>query len=266
MSGDALHILLALSDDKLVHDIAQKIRNRFELINVQIDVLDDGKRAAAEFRNRRHSIVIVGRHLPGIDGLALVEEIRKIDGAISIFLVGAEGEAINGVESVSAPIVNWTEFLNRIQTAIPDDLKAKYGLFERNSQLFEKVVEYAKKYRMTSAQQAEPIICIPSFYEARDAGAISLSAVQKKSLEQKSIIFKQLAPSERRRVLRADLMVLGSLLAVTGLVFYFLRDSPFDSIFSIKGVCAGLSCFSVFGFFIGHALERFLFASDIEVN
>lgn len=265
MTGDELKILLVLTDDPLAQEITRKIRSRFEKLNVEIRVSDDGARAASEFRIHRHSMVIAGLHLPGLDGRNLAEEVRKIDGSVTIFLLGG-ADAEPGLEIVQTPIVNWTEFLNRVQAAIPDDLKAKYGLYERNTLLFDKVSEYAKKYRIPALATASPIICIPTVFESQGNESVGTISSATKISKATQFVYRELSSSDRRRVLRTELCILAVLSALTGAQFFFLKDQPFDSVFSIKGVSVLITGFSFFGFFVGHAFERFFFAGDVRAE
>lgn len=262
MNTSRLDILLVCSEDTLMHEISQKIRARFEKLEIHIDVFDDGKRAANEFKNKRHHIVIATEHLPGLSGTQLSEEVRKIDGSTSIFILG-EANAGVGIEQIALPIVNWTEFLNRVQLALPDEIKSKYGLVERNNRLYEQLVEYGQKYKVASKESTtSPILCIPRFFE--DDGTSNSKMGPSSSTTGATIktIFKALDPTARAKNLKIELVILGLLTCVTMIMLYIYRDSPLGWI-SIPGCLVGLTSFSFAGFFVGHAFDRFLFSKDV---
>ncbi len=268
--NDSIPVLVALTDRKLTHQILQKTKQKFPRLPLQMEVCDDGTRALQDFKQKHHPVLIVGQDLPGTDGATLVQEIRKLDGSVNIlFLTPSVDEKFENVEVIKLPLVDWTNFLNRFQFAIPDDWKARFGLFERNSKNYSRLVEFGKKYeRKTDPESINSgaILTIPVFFEEATVQGSSISStdsLKSKSTSQFKTIYRDLDPVAKKRAVRFELGLLAILLTSTLSYYYFKRDEEIG-MFSLTSLLMGLTLLSFFGFFLGRVLDKYVFSKSIQ--
>jgi CheY-like chemotaxis protein len=248
-------ILIAAVDGQLRHQLSQKVRARFASVPLEIDVAQDGKQAINEYRLKGHGLLILDINLAGIDGLEMAREVRKVDGGAGIFLLGAAASGtVEGVESVDLPIVDWTTLLNRIQNFFPDELKARYGLFERDTALYNQLVEYGRKYIATapvSSDAHDALILIPNFFPGAE---VPLEKVTAADAGKASVARLQIQASNWR-ALSLELCLLGMLITATvGVYFVHFQDG--SAWLALRLPIAGLTGLAVLGFFLGRAFER----------
>ncbi len=270
---DHLQILLVMSDDQLAHQVQQKIKTKFAKVPLQFDTMSDAKLALGAFKSSRHAIVIAAAHLSGMDGLQLLREIKRIDGAVFTLLLGHSPEArAESIEALQLPIIDWTDFIGKVQAAIPDDLKARFGLFERNTLLFEKLTEYGKKYLIETAEVSRPaVFCIPKYFSSGVESQAEVPSQERQSQglkksAQSLIRYQALSIEQQKRTLKVEILILCVVLIITGGVFYFYREESSDGLLSPKGLATILSGVSFLGFFISRSFDRFLFAQDVDLQ
>ncbi len=255
-------ILLALTDSNLARQISEKIKERFEKVPLQFDVSEDGHRALNDFRNKLHELVFISQDLAGLNGEDFAREAGRDSGYTMVFVLGAkEGAGASQVERVPLPIVNWTDFLDRVQAALPEEVKARFGLTQRNSILYEKLTEYGKKYLTKASDDGDlaPLICIPQILNENPIA-------QKDSVVQKvfeKTIFPVLSSEQYKVALHWEVSILTSLLVITAGV-YIWSDGSDDSLFSFKTLLALLTVISFFGFFVSRAFDRFILSKNSE--
>lgn len=257
-SSERISLLLAMTDTHLIQQMVSKVRTRFPQITFEVFISEDGTRALADCQQKKPFLIVVSADLPGMDGESLIREIRKSDGALPIiYLKPAEREAPDSAEIVAQPIVDWTDFLTRVQTAIPDDLKVKFGLFQRDGLLYSKLTEFGKKYQNAagSVGATAPIVTIPKFFDATTAGNTGSPLPQASSAPQ--IIYKELSPEHSRKALFVELSILVLLTLGTAFV-HSSKWSGEDGWLSIRSALTALTIFSYFGFFLGRILNRFV--------
>lgn len=263
-TNDRISILLAVVDNHLAHLVVQKIRTQFARLPLEINRVEDGQRAFDDFQNRRASMIICAGDLPHLSGANLAREIRKRDGAVPIFyLKSATDQAPEGVDPIAVPIVDWTDFLLKVQASLPDDWKAKFGLFERNSALYKRLVAFGEKYHASSSERPnqEPLISIPRLFESEASSEASPKAVAEKPSEKK-IVFKEISKEQHRKVLTLEFSILAALTFAT-LGFHFWQSSVPETMFSIKRLLTLITVFSYFGFFTGRAFDRYVISKKL---
>ena len=259
-------VTIALTDRHLSHQMVQKIKSQFARLPLEINLVDDGKRAWSDFQAHHPVIVIAGADLPSMSGLELIKEIQKVDGSTGLLLLKQDQSQVSdGIDSIDLPIVDWTSFLNKFQGLIPDDWKAKFGLFDRNSALYQKLVEYGKRYRSVTEnldENSDHLVCIPNFFDQGSSG--KEFRPKNSSAQSEKIIFRELSKAQLNKVLVIELVLLAGLTLVTAFLYSGKIGFGEDSFFSIRSLMAAVTGFSYFGFFLGRGFDRYILSKQIK--
>ena len=256
---DSIHILVAVTDSALASDFVRQLKAALGEIESVFAVATDGKRALADFKAERPQIVIASSDLPGIDGAKLAHEIAKISGETSIFVLGS---AVPDVvyDTISLPIVNWQKTILRIQSALPEHVKVRLGIEERDVELIAALKAYGKKYLKseTTIVDAPPLVLIPAFSQSQMASvAPPVAANAPRPLnpqsDEQSIQMKAAPSVQASSIMAVDLIV--TIALVSGAILcHWYSDS--ERIVSIKNTVTVLAALSLFGLTLGRSLER----------
>ncbi len=85
--------ILVIDDDK---NICELIRLYLEKEGYNVDVVFDGVKGLALFKQKAHDLIILDLLLPGMDGLQVCREVRNIS-KIPIIMLSAKGETFDKV-------------------------------------------------------------------------------------------------------------------------------------------------------------------------
>lgn len=274
--SQSLKILIALTDSQLAHQMSQKLKKHFAKIEVDISVCEDGRRALNEFSQIRHDIVIATYSLPNLDGYLLAEEINKLVGGIGVYILSQKNENPPVGERIDLPIVNWSDLLNRIQNSVPDYIKTQFGISIHDSVLYDKLLDYAKKYRVEKSESEKAaqnvVSLIPILFTEQDlevrpgdkdalpSNAPSLSTLGSASNE---VSFRELDKAQSKRGLIIELSILAGLLGIS--LFINLKFEDGGSLFSIRNLVTAVTALAFLGFFLGRIFDRIIF-SKISKN
>lgn len=266
--SEKIHLLIALVDSHLAHQIISKIRAQFSQLPLEINLLDDGKRALADCENKMPDILIMASDLPGLTGQDLATALRKLDGSLPIIYLHTGNETPpEGVEAVRLPIVDWTELMARFQSSIPDAWKAKFGLFERNSALYKKLVDFGMRYQNQlepASASSSSIVCIPDYFnETNDGISASTKVAFASEKTQKILVVKELTDAQHRRGLTTEVLILSTLTIAT-LILRLGNIEMGDGWFSLNRIAMTLTGISYFGFFLGRVFDRFLLSQSAK--
>ncbi len=274
--SQSLKILIALTDSQLAHQMSQKLKKHFAKIEVDISVCEDGRRALNEFSQIRHDIVIATYSLPNLDGYLLAEEINKLVGGVGVYILSQKNENPSVGERIDMPIVNWSDLLNRIQNSVPDYIKTQFGISIHDSVLYDKLLDYAKKYRVEKSESEKAaqnvVSLIPILFTEQDlkvgpgdkdalpSNAPSLSTLVSASNE---VSFRELDKAQSKRGLIIELSILAGLLGIS--LFINLKFEDGGSLFSIRNLVTAVTALAFLGFFLGRVFDRIIF-SKISKN
>ncbi len=275
--SESLRILIVLTDNHLAHQISQKIRARFPTMPIETDRVDDGRRALGEFQQKKPDVIIAGSDLPGLGGSSLAREIRKHDGALPIFfLKSGEAAAPDSVEVVSLPLVDWTDFLTRLQASLPDDLKSKYGLFTRDSHFYQSLVDYGRRFSEAAVDESSlpSLSLVPSYFDQSGSDSPSTpgnpgtppattSTVRPAALK---IQLNDLSPALLRKSLQLELSILGALTLLALITHLVPALARSEDLFSLKNLSLWLSSFAYLGFFLGRIFDRYFLKPNSSPN
>lgn len=88
----SLHSILLVDDDQIILELLSELLSSY---NYKVTTAKDGKDALSKFRKSKFDLAIIDKTMPIIDGIELIETIRKKDSLISIILTTGSQETIN---------------------------------------------------------------------------------------------------------------------------------------------------------------------------
>ena len=277
---------MMLQDSSLALRIKDRIRSTWPDLPIQFFLTDDPKASLREFKDlteQLRPLVIFNLPFPGGDPKNFIESIQKLNGATTIIALTNQMNVDLGLSLIKfkLPLVKWDELLQRIAEAIPEDLKNRFNIIKRNTLLLERLKNYSMKYSKTDHNkfvdiQTEPIVCISRFFDSH-LQPQSIKTVrpepeliksQPASTDYKSIDNYKMDANAfdliRKKVFKSEIFIIGLICCLTALMYLFFSEFSGSGLFSLKGFLTGLSFFSVFGFFAGRSLDRFLLAEQIK--
>ncbi|MEE2744551.1 MAG: response regulator [Bdellovibrionota bacterium] len=271
------YILLVSPDEHQSSIYASKIKERFGELPLQVHFATDGAKALEKFEKFFHHLVICDINMPVMDGPSLVRDIRKIEGSSVIFLLGEKKPDIDepGLEFVKIPVVNWTEFVGKVEDVIPEEIKIEYGLTKRDTALNRRLNEFSEKFLKDNNIESESegekdISLIPQYFysEGEAQGGSTGESTQEMSQTHGGRGTFPLALKVKFIVQGIlELLILGGLLYYTIKLFNappaedadFSEGNPF---INLKNIMALLTTFSFLGYFFSKAFEKFFLKNE----
>ena len=266
------YILLVSPDEHQSSAYASKIKERFGELPLQMDFATDGAKALEKFEKTFHHLIICDINMPVMDGPSLVRDIRKIEGSSVIFLLGEKEPIIEepGVEFVKTPVVNWTDFVGKVEDVVPEEIKIEYGLTKRDTALNRRLLEFSEKFLKENnieieAEGKKDISLIPQYFysEIEGPGVSTADAKTESHVSQGPRDAFPLALKVKFIVQGLlELLILGGLLYYTIKLFNappaedadFSEENPF---INLKNIMALLTIFSFLGYFFSKVFEKF---------
>ena len=291
------YILFVSHDESQASIYADKVRNGFPQIPINIDFATDGSKALEKFekfyhRHRQkgdflHRLVISDINMPVMDGLTLVKEIRKTEGSSVIFLLGDKDPDIEdpAVDFIEIPIVNWTHFLSKVESLIPEEFRITYGMPKSDSHINKKLNEFSIKFLKENDIEknklgSEPASLLPKYFEEEEEDqqsgniqdikddkdtVIKLLNRKLKKLEQTQVQ-QEFGLSKKRILIQTSIEVtfLGALLFYT---IYLFKDqgvlfkAPFTQ---FKYVMALITILAFSSYFFSKVFEKYFVKKERE--
>lgn len=78
---------ILIVDDEV--DFLEMLRLRLEANNYNVITAMDGPEALEKFKNEKPSAILLDILMPGMDGIDVLKQIRKIDSSIPVFIITA---------------------------------------------------------------------------------------------------------------------------------------------------------------------------------
>lgn len=90
--------VMIVDDSSIIRKLIQNYLNEF---NIEIvGEASDGKTAVKLFQELKPDVVTMDIVMPEMDGISVIEEIRKIDDSVKIMVVTALSDKITGIEAI----------------------------------------------------------------------------------------------------------------------------------------------------------------------
>jgi DNA-binding response OmpR family regulator len=87
-------------DDEL--SLARNIKDYLQIDGLETDICGDGESALRLFVERVHPVVVLDIQLPGMDGFAVLEQLRHIHSKVHVIMVSARANTETGVSALAA--------------------------------------------------------------------------------------------------------------------------------------------------------------------
>ena len=298
------YILFVSQDESQASVYADKVKKGFPQIPINIEFATDGQMALEKFEqfyrrhrwkddlkekgNFLHRVVFSEIKMPVMDGPTLVKEIRKTEGSSMIFLLGDKNPEIDdpAVEFIETPIVNWTNFLLKIENLIPEEFKITYGMPKSNNQINKKLNEFSAQFLKEneiekSQKGTEPISFLPKYFEEVGEGSQSgmnlqdikddkdtiIKILNRKLQRLEKIQVKQEFGLSKKRILiqtSLEVIYLGGLLFYT---IYLFKDqdallkAPFTQ---FKYIMALITILAFSSYFFSKVFEKYFVKKEKE--
>jgi len=291
------YILFVSHDESQGSIYADKVKNGFPQIPINIDFATDGSKALEKFekfyqRHKQkgdflHRIVISDIDMPVMNGITLVKEIRKLEGSTVIFLLGNKDPDIEdpAVDFIETPIVNWTQFLTKIENLIPEEFKITYGMPKSDSLINKKLQEFSNQFLKENKVELikkgnEPISFLPKYFEEEgedqsfinsqdmkdDKNTIIKLLTSKIKRLEKNQKTKEFGLSRKRIIIQTSIEVL----YLSGLLFYTIylfatEDAIFKGPFyQFKYVMAVITGLVFSSYFFSKVFEKYFVKKEKE--
>ena len=76
--------VLVVDDEASIRDLLSRV---LTLAEYQVDVASDGRSALEQMRRSRYNLLITDLRMPGMDGMAVVHEARRVDADLAVIII-----------------------------------------------------------------------------------------------------------------------------------------------------------------------------------
>ncbi len=150
--------ILIIDDDKEIQSVLSDII-RFE--GYEVTTADNGKKALKEIGKYSPDVILLDIRLPGMDGIKVLEKIKKIDKNIIVIMLTGYGDIKDAVQSIKIGAFNYiTKPLENeeIILNIKEALQIRQSGSEKLSQREKEVLKWLKKGK--TSWDISVILCI----------------------------------------------------------------------------------------------------------
>ncbi len=137
--------VLIVDDEK---NIRLTVSATLKSMQCETDTAVNGEEALAKIAQKAYDLILLDIKMPGMDGMTVLERIRKIKPGISVVMITAHGTIANAVDAMKSGAV---DFLQKPFT--PDEIRHAVALVldrrtldEQHVVRYEEFMELAKKY------------------------------------------------------------------------------------------------------------------------
>ena len=97
--------ILLVDDSRTIRNIQKNVLA--EIGHTDLAEAADGVEALSKIAAERPDLMLVGRNMPNMDGIALVRKVRETDKTLPIIMVTTEAEKSRVLEAVKAGVNNY---------------------------------------------------------------------------------------------------------------------------------------------------------------
>ena len=137
--------ILIVDDEK---NIRLTVSTTLKTMKCETDAAVNGEEALTKIAQKEYDLILLDIKMPGMDGMTVLERIRKIRPDISVMMITAHGTVANAVDAMKSGAV---DFLQKPFT--PDEIRHAVALVldrrildEKQAVKYEEFMELAKKY------------------------------------------------------------------------------------------------------------------------
>jgi hypothetical protein len=237
MKINSLQILIACFDSQISQEIASKLKDRYKQVSFEFDFHPEGTRALSDFKIKKHSLLIITSELPGLNGERLIQEIFRNTGSASILLLGNQITDVLGCEFIKLPILNWTDFFNKLQNVVSEDVRTTLGIQNQDSILVDQLLKYGEKYKEQTLEQTPGFHTLPVRLKSEKTQG-SLPSPTVESQPHKIENLDATSPVDEKQLKHFWIMdwALLLILLISNIVLFYKNDGSEWSWISIRGL------------------------------
>jgi excisionase family DNA binding protein len=97
-SGTLRPHVLVVDDEVTVREV---LTRTLALAEYDVDTVSDGETALNRLRLQRYDLLIADLRMPGLDGMALIREARRLDTALKVLIVTGYSNETSAIEAVN---------------------------------------------------------------------------------------------------------------------------------------------------------------------
>lgn len=144
----AVHINILLIDDD--QDICEYVQTMLETTGYTVSTLSDPTQALDALRQNEYHLLIVDLMMPRLDGISLIEKIRKVDSDVAIIVFTGYPSIETAISALKLNVSDYIQKpfeLNEFRDKIADVLKKKGLLFNQEEALHKAIGQTIRALR-----------------------------------------------------------------------------------------------------------------------
>ena len=91
------HRVIVVDDEEGIREL---LRKTLQLADYEVDVAEDGRAALERLRVRRYDLLITDLRMPGIDGLAVIREARRLRPDLPVIIITGYSTEATAIEAI----------------------------------------------------------------------------------------------------------------------------------------------------------------------
>jgi DNA-binding NtrC family response regulator len=128
--------ILIVDDEK---NIRLTLSRALETLGVEVDSAQDGEEALAKLKEKEFGLILLDLHMPGVDGMEVLRQVREIRPDIRVVIITAYGTVELAVEAMKLGAVDFVQ-----KPFVPEEIrKMVIRVIDREKLDEQKVTDYA---------------------------------------------------------------------------------------------------------------------------
>jgi DNA-binding response OmpR family regulator len=133
--------ILIVDDEK---NIRLTLSRTLEVLGVETDSAEDGEQALAKLKEKEFGLILLDLHMPGVDGMEVLRQVRVIRPDIRVIIITAFGTVELAVEAMKLGAVDFIQ-----KPCVPEEIrKMVTRVMDREKLDEQKVADYASSIEL----------------------------------------------------------------------------------------------------------------------
>jgi DNA-binding response OmpR family regulator len=133
--------ILIVDDEK---NIRLTLSMALEALGVEVDSAEDGEEALAKLKEKEFGLILLDLHMPGVDGMEVLRQVREIRPDIRVVIITAYGTVELAVEAMRLGAVDFVQ-----KPFVPEEIrKMVIRVMDRGKLDEQKVTDYASSIEL----------------------------------------------------------------------------------------------------------------------
>ena len=230
MQIDKVSLCIISSDTLFMKQLHEQVQSRFKNLRFDLDICDSGNQALQKIKSNDQKIIIAVENSLGMTVEDFESELMRRSSLTTSMVLGRDKKGTSSMFFVW-PLVEWGSFLDVLQDCIPEELKHKYGLKNKNSLLYDLLNKYGSQFFQN---QSQDLLAVPSLIPVLAVGEVSenkgmASSSQGENLLSETRVHEYIVP---RNWIYFEIGFVVALLAMT-VASYFYFDEIYVFVISV---------------------------------